>query len=55
MGITNANKMANAENAINNLTQNKVKFIKKEKGLMEREENDNKVILVEDNRQILLG
>lgn len=56
MEIINSNKMEEAQNIINDLSKSKVKVIKKDAGLLEREKmNDNKVILSEDNRQILLG
>lgn len=53
----NANNLSNAQSIIESLngeTRN-VKYIKKERGLMERQENEDKIILTEDNRQILLG
>lgn len=57
--VFNVNNFERAEELINNMNQNdlaSVKYIKKEKGLIERTEADNKkVILVEDNRQIILG
>lgn len=57
MGIANANDMRNAQDILNNLENNQnVKVIKKDKGLIARESIENKkVILAEDNRQILLG
>lgn len=52
----NSNKMENAQAIVDSLNAHKVKIIKKEDGLLEREKmDDNKVILSEDNRQILLG
>lgn len=57
--VFNVNNIERAEELINGINQDNttsVKFIKKEKGLIERTELDNKkVILVEDNRQIILG
>lgn len=57
--VFNVNNIERAEELINGINQDdttSVKFIKKEKGLIERTELDNKkVILVEDNRQIILG
>lgn len=51
----NANNLKNAENIINGMNNN-IKYIKKEKGLIEKRNiEDDKVILMEDNRQILLG
>lgn len=56
MGIMNSNKMGNAQNIINELNAPKVKYIKKEAGLLEREKlSDDKIILAEDSRQILFG
>lgn len=52
----NANNITNAENLINNINGQKIKYVKKDKGLMERKDGENeKVILMEDNREILLG
>ena len=53
----NANNLSNAQEIIESLngTKANVKYIKKERGLMERQECGEKVILTEDNRQILLG
>lgn len=55
--MNNSNKIANAESILNSMGYSgKVKIIKKEAGLLERENmDDNKIILAEDNRQILLG
>jgi len=56
MNTIDSNKMESAQNIISSLNTSKVKYVKKEAGLLEREKmNDNKVILSEDNRQILLG
>jgi len=35
--------------------QKNVKRIRREAGLLERQENSEKIILVEDNRQVLFG
>ena len=52
----NANNIENAQDIINKLNSQKVKYVKKDKGLIERSElKDEKVILTEDNRQILFG
>lgn len=54
----NENDIVKAQELINNLNSNTnttIKRVKKENGLIERTENNNKVILVEDNRQIILG
>lgn len=41
---------------VNDITNNKVKVLRKERGLLEKKENDDeKIILAEDNRQILFG
>lgn len=51
-----ANLINNAQNLINGLNEEEqVKYIKKEKGLLERNENTEKVILTEDNRQVIFG
>lgn len=56
MDTINANKMQDAQSLIDNLTGKKVKYIKKDAGLIERASlKDEKIILTEDNRQILLG
>lgn len=52
----NSNNVESAENLIGKLNSEKVKYIKKDKGLIERKSaEDEKVILTEDNRQILFG
>lgn len=53
----NSNAIENAQDIINSLGNcSKVKYVKKDNGLLEREKmEDNKIILAEDNRQILLG
>lgn len=58
--ILNENNVVKAEELVNNLVNTKdtsnVKRIKRERGLIERANADNnKVILVEDNRQIICG
>lgn len=58
--ILNENNVVKAEELVNNLVNTKdtsnVKRIKRERGLIERTNADNnKVILVEDNRQIICG
>ena len=57
--ILNTNKLSKAEELVNGLTNNSdtvIKRIKNEKGLIEKTEaNKNKVILAEDNRQIICG
>lgn len=48
--------MEGAQELIGKLNSQKVKYIKKDKGLIERDTiKDEKVILTEDNRQILFG
>ena len=50
------NNIENAQELIGKLNSQKVKYVKKDKGLIERDTvKDEKVILAEDNRQILLG
>lgn len=52
----NANNIENANALIDKLNPTKVKYIKKDKGLIERNSiQDEKIILAEDNRQVLLG
>lgn len=52
----NANLINNAEQLIESInTEQKVKYIKRDRGLLERTENEEKIILAEDNRQVLLG
>jgi len=52
----NINNMEKAQELVGKLDSKKVKYIKKDKGLIERNTvKDEQVILTEDNRQILLG
>ena len=54
MNNINANNLDKAEELMDKLTQRNVKVLKKEKGLIERvEDKDKKVIIVEDNRQLI--
>ena len=54
MNNINANNLEKAEELMDKLTQRNVKVLKKEKGLIERvEDRDKKVIIVEDNRQLI--
>jgi len=55
--MNNSNNIAEAERILNGMGYTaKVKYLKKDKGLLEKENNnDEKIILAEDNRQILLG
>lgn len=57
--VLNANKLSKAEELVNDLTNNSnvtIKRIKNDRGLIEKTESDkNKIILVEDNRQIICG
>lgn len=58
MKTLNSNNMSQAESLINEINEKKsnVKVIRKERGLMERDNSkEDKVILAEDNRQILFG
>lgn len=55
MDMSDINYMENIVNGMDkNTTSNAVKRIKNEKGLIERTES-SKIILTEDNRQVLLG
>jgi hypothetical protein len=54
----NANNLNRAANIVSEMAGDKpnVKVIKKERGLLEREEMENeKIILAEDNRQLIFG
>lgn len=52
----NANLMNSAEHLIESINEEqKVKIVKRDRGLLERTENEEKIILTEDNRQVLLG
>lgn len=57
--VLNANKLSKAEELVNGLTNNgnvTIKRVKNDRGLIEKTESDkNKIILVEDNRQIICG
>lgn len=57
--MINKNNLQTAEACINSLNGGnsnvKVKYVKQDKGLMEKSVKEEKVILVEDNRQVLLG
>lgn len=58
MKTLNSNNMNQAESLINEINEknSNVKIIRKERGLMERDNSkEDKVILTEDNRQILFG
>ena len=52
----NANTINEAENLIDSLNhKGEVKRVKPNDGLMERYQYESKVILTEDNRQVLFG
>ena len=53
----NENKIADAESILNNMQNVKpsVKVVKKDKGLFEKYESAEKIIITEDNKQLLLG
>ena len=57
--VLNANKLSKAEELVNGLTNNSnvtIKRVKNDRGLIEKTESDkDKIILVEDNRQIICG
>lgn len=58
MGFNNSNDMARANSIINSLDESnvRVKRIKRDNGLIERiNKDDEKIILAEDNRQVLFG
>lgn len=54
--MNNANNIENAQKLVGKLNGQNVKYVRKESGLIERQNlEDDKVILTEDNRQLLLG
>lgn len=56
MDAINANKLQDAQSLVDTLNKKKVKYIRKDAGLIERaSKEDEKIILAEDNRQVLLG
>ena len=52
--MINENKINNAANIIDSMENVTIKRVKKDNGLLERSQSE-KIILVEDNRQVLLG
>lgn len=56
MDNLNANKINDAQQIIDSMNpqKGKVKVIKKEPGLIEKKESD-KIILADDNRQVIFG
>ena len=56
MIMLNENNFANAQSLLSGIGgDKKVKRIRKEAGLIERTQSDEKIILTEDNRQVLFG
>lgn len=56
MDNLNSNKINSASQIVDSMVNTNVKVVKKDKGLMERDSmDDKKVILTEDNRQVLFG
>ena len=57
MVTINENKIADAGSILNNMQNVKpsVKVVKKDKGLFEKYESAEKIIITEDNKQLLLG
>lgn len=56
--ILDGNKINKANQLVNNLISNdnvQIKKVRKDKGLIEKTNIENKVIIVEDNRQIICG
>ena len=53
--MMDGNNMRNAEELVGKLNTQKVKYVKKDKGLIERKNKEENIILTEDNRQILFG
>jgi hypothetical protein len=53
--MINENKIEKANDILNSMSKNSnIKRVRKDNSLLERNENE-KIILVEDNRQVLLG
>lgn len=53
--MINENKIEKANDILNSMSKNpNIKRVRKDNSLLERNENE-KIILVEDNRQVLLG
>lgn len=52
--MINENKFSNAQGILDSIQNVTIKRVKKDAGLIERTENE-KIILAEDNRQVLLG
>ena len=57
MFTINENKIADAESILNNMQNVKpsVKVVKKDKGLFEKYESAEKIIITEAHKQLLLG
>ena len=54
--VNNANNIEAAQKLVGKLNGQNVKYIRKDSSLIERQKiEDDKVILAEDNRQVLLG
>lgn len=54
--MLNENKVMDAQNIMDNLCGSQtIKYVRKDKGLIERKETTEKIILAEDNRQVLFG
>lgn len=54
--MLNENVFHNAETLLDGMgAPKKIKRIRKEAGLLERQESEEKIILTEDNRQVLFG
>ena len=52
--MINENKINNAQNILNSMSNVQIKRVRRDNGLLERSESE-KIILAEDNRQVLLG
>lgn len=53
---TNSNNMHKAQALIDSMGANAtVRRVKKDNSLLERSANENKIIIAEDNRQVLFG
>lgn len=53
--MQNSNNIESAQKLLGKLRGQNVKYIRGDRSLIERKENEDKVVLVEDNRELLLG
>lgn len=56
MEAMNSNSICRAESIINSMANGAtIKRVKRDRGLMERSDSEQKIILEEDNRQVIFG